>query len=102
MLKDWVLQILAISTTGHPSKHCQMERKFPAFSLYFMMMNILLIFNKKFRFSVLLSLTNVTIRTDDTLSSCHLTKDNNLRIINTLVSNKAHGSTVFIFLYIYF
>ena len=49
LLKDWVIQIIAVSATG------QTDRKF---LLYFMGINILLVFKKKVRFSIHFSLTN--------------------------------------------
>ena len=49
LLKDWVIQIIAVSATG------QTNRKF---LLYFMGINILLVFKKKVRFSIHFSLTN--------------------------------------------
>ena len=62
-----------------------------------MVINSLLTFKKKVRFSILFSLTNVlrlqteALRTDSSLSSCRFTKDDILRIISNLDPNKAHG-----------
>ena len=67
------------------------------------MINVLLAFKKKVRFSILFfadqccSISNgsvlpseLPLRTDSTLSSCHFKKDDILRIINNLDPNKAH------------
>ena len=80
-----------------------MERKFPALLLFFRMINILLNFKKKEIFnsffaeqcfpisnkSVLRS--ELPLRTDSTLFSCHFTKNYILQIINNLDPNKIHG-----------
>ena len=91
LLKDWVIQIIAVSATG------QTDRKF---LLYFMGINILLVFQKNVIFSISFSLTNALQFQMEasyllnylcgTLSPCHFTKDDILRIINNLDPNKVH------------
>ena len=81
-----------------------MEIKFPVFLLYFMVINILLTFKKKVRFSILFFIhhcspisngsvlpSELPLRTESTLSTCHFAKKDILRIINNLDPNKAHG-----------
>ena len=88
LLKDWVIQILAVSATGHSSKHCQMERKFPCIPPLFHGDKFIVDFQEKSEIfnsffgdqcspisnrSVLNS--ELPLRTDSSLSSCHFTKD---------------------------
>ena len=67
------------------------------------MINVLLAFKKKVRFSILFFAdqccpisngsvlpSELPLRTDSTLSSCHFKKDDIFRIINNLNPNKAH------------
>ena len=68
-----------------------------------MVINILLTFKKRLRFSILFGwqcspisngsvlASKLPLQTDSTLSSRHFTKDDILRITNNLDPNKAHG-----------
>ena len=101
--QNYVNKIAQRLRNPNTKKHCWIKRKFPAFLLYFLMINMLLTFEKSEIFNSLFAdqcspISNgsvlpyeLPLRTDSTLSSCHFTYDNILRITNNLDSNKAHG-----------
>ena len=96
-----VAQILGDPNTSSKC-YWSMVRKFPAFLLYFIMMNILSTFKKKWDFQFFfvdqrspisngsVSPSELPLCTDSTLSSCLFAKDDILWIINNLDPSKAH------------
>ena len=104
MLKDWAIQIQAVSATGHSSKTLLNGKKIPCIPPLFHGDKFIVDFQKKSEISnsffaeqyspisngsVLPS--ELPLQADSSLSSCHFTKDDILRIFNNLDPNKAHG-----------
>ena len=76
-----------------------MIKRFSAFLLYFMIINLLLILEKKLNFSTQYSLPknnselpkNLLFLTEKRLSNVHISNENIIKIISNLDFNKAHG-----------